>query len=481
MTRPIPIKNLKPGLALERPLFREDGRLLLAAGSRVTYKHLAILERAGVSQVIECDRELDGFALGEPPTSRPVAVSSLEVGSVVSRPLYTEEGLLLLSQGSVFTADYQTALERGGIDTVFARGPETLLPDIEYIQAVAESVAADCDQALLRRRDQGPAEPAWSGSFQPPTTGRRLPETVAAAVSGYENKVYMVEDLFSRILRNGRIREADLFDSAEGLMGNIESDKALSLALTGLRSRDNHYVFRHSLNAALFSATIAATLGYGQGQALEVTVAALIQDIGMMVVPQAIVNLSRTLSPSEKNLVSRHVLNSLGLHSDLGSLPEPVTLAVYQHHERDDGSGYPKKTGKDGICPYAKILAVADTYSALTSARAYRQGLAPYKAMEKTIRMAGQGLLCRACARAFLEAVSLFPVGSFVRLSNRRAGQVVAGTGNYAKPVVRVMFDERQRPLSGQEYTVNLEEQGDVSVTDISGISELKTKVLAGF
>ncbi len=221
-------------------------------------------------------------------------------------------------------------------------------------------------------------------------------------------------------------------------------------------------------------------LGLSKDQVLELSAAALLEDIGMMVVPQTILNLNRPLSQSEKSLVSRHVFNSLGLQADLGALPESVRLAIYQHHERNNGSGYPKKTPEKDICLYAKILAVADSYSALTSKRPHREGFEPYKAMEKIIKLASKNVLSKECVKAFLDAVALFPVGSFVKLSNNRIGQVIATGENYTRPVIRVLFDEKKQRLA-KDYTVDLGKDEELAISATLEAKQLKIETTAGF
>ena len=130
-------------------------------------------------------------------------------------------------------------------------------------------------------------------------------------------------------------------------------------------------------------------------------------------------------------------------------------------HERMNGSGYPRQRRGEQIHPLARIAAVADVYVALVSPRAYRPAMLPYSAMEHLVRGSRSGLFDRAVVRAFLETVSMFPIGSYVELSDGRTGRVVrANPDKYTAPVVQVETDNE----SDVPDIIDLSQEQDLSI-----------------
>src|SRR5690606_179551 len=97
-----------------------------------------------------------------------------------------------------------------------------------------------------------------------------------------------------------------------------------------------------------------------------------------------------------------------------------------QHHERENGGGYPRGTRREQVCDYARVLAVADSFAAATEPRSYRKPKLPYIAMEETLRSTATMVFWKPAARALVQAAGLFPVGSYVKLSDGCNAHVIA-------------------------------------------------------
>jgi HD-GYP domain-containing protein (c-di-GMP phosphodiesterase class II) len=148
----------------------------------------------------------------------------------------------------------------------------------------------------------------------------------------------------------------------------------------------------------------------------------------------------RVLNSHEFEDVASHPIYTFDmLAAHLDSVPVTSRLIAYQIHERCDGSGYPRRRQVATIHPLARIAAVADVFVALISPRAYRPALMPYYAMEYLLRGAAQGVFDLAVVRGLLTAVSLFPLGSHVMLSDGRVGKVLrSNRAAYNRPILYV-------------------------------------------
>jgi HD-GYP domain-containing protein (c-di-GMP phosphodiesterase class II) len=141
----------------------------------------------------------------------------------------------------------------------------------------------------------------------------------------------------------------------------------------------------------------------------------------------------------------------------------PVAKVVaYQIHERCNGSGYPRGTNGDQLHVLSKIAAVADAYVALLSNRWHRPGMVPYYAMEKMLKDIPTGLFDPKAVRGLLQAVSLFPLGSFVETDDGRIGRVVRATGEtYMQPIIE-FWNQKHRQY--EPDLVNLTEETDIKI-----------------
>src|SRR5690606_33308988 len=121
-------------------------------------------------------------------------------------------------------------------------------------------------------------------------------------------------------------------------------------------------------------------------------------------------------------------------------LPLPVRLGVHQHHEREDGSGYPRGLRAGAIHDIARLVGIADAYAAAVSHRPYRSRATRFAVMRALVEDACRARLWRDAVRALIQTVGLFPVGSFVRLSDGRIGQVAAagGRARAARPIIQL-------------------------------------------
>ncbi len=187
---------------------------------------------------------------------------------------------------------------------------------------------------------------------------------------------YILRNIFNRFMGKDKISifetKKELHAVAEQLLKDVEPDRQNALALLDLK-RSEDYFYQHSLNVAIYSILIGSDLCFRQSKILDLTLAALLHDIGMLEIDKAILNKPAELSDSEYTEIKKHTIlgfHRLGRHCSYGGL---ITIAAVQHHERYDGSGYPNKLSSDEIHEYSQIVSLADFFDAYTSDRPYRR------------------------------------------------------------------------------------------------------------
>ncbi|HET6423433.1 MAG TPA: HD domain-containing phosphohydrolase, partial [Planctomycetaceae bacterium] len=175
----------------------------------------------------------------------------------------------------------------------------------------------------------------------------------------------------------------------------------------------------------------------------------------------------RPLQVSERLELQKHPIYAADLLNRSRNVPHGAKMVVYQMHERLNGTGYPRQRQGSQIHTLARIAAVADTFLAMVSPRSFRQGLPPYKAVEKLLFATRQGYFDPAAVRGLLHAVSLFPLGSMVQLSDGRQGRVIRGNRDrFAQPVVEVV--DLSGPLPRTEL-IDLSQRSDLQVVSTVG------------
>jgi HD-GYP domain-containing protein (c-di-GMP phosphodiesterase class II) len=213
---------------------------------------------------------------------------------------------------------------------------------------------------------------------------------------------------------------------------------------------------------ATLAIAMATKMGYGENALKDLALGCLIHDIGMLRIPKRIYQAKRRLSPREIAEITNHPVRTaetLGTH--LLSLSLSTIAVAYQIHERSNGTGYPRGRTASQIHQLAKIAGVADTFAGLAACRPHRDGLQPYFIMKKLLQGVAEGLFEADVLRGLLRTISLFPVGSFVRLSDGRQARVIrANDDSYDRPVV--------------ELATSGPPQGNANVVDLLQESKLK-------
>jgi putative nucleotidyltransferase with HDIG domain len=193
---------------------------------------------------------------------------------------------------------------------------------------------------------------------------------VQKALLAYATDEYSIE--MDRWLRDEVHRQTSLVH--ELTLGTIE-------ALLGALEARSPYFRGHSQSVAVSAAGIARELGLAPEAVKEIRTAGLLHDVGMIAVPDAVVNKPAGLSPEEYALVKQHCAKGAEILRPMAHLGEAITF-VLEHHERIDGSGYPEGKSGEGISLGGQIVGLAETWTALTEQRAYRNRMAPMEAME---------------------------------------------------------------------------------------------------
>lgn len=240
------------------------------------------------------------------------------------------------------------------------------------------------------------------------------------------------------------------------VMDKLLSDNNILVKLAGIRAVDN-YLYSHSVNTAVMAMLISMKLDHEEKTLVEIGKSALMADVGMMLIPSSTFEHKGALTDEQRKIVEKHVEHSKMVLSEIPDILEEVVEAVYQHHERVDGKGYPKGLESDDILPQAKIIAIADVFAAIREPRIYREKSGPVRALKAITRNRG---FDPEIMRRFLATVSVYPVQTIVLLNNGAVGSVVSvRENNPFRPVIEILKDENGARPEGQNRVDLMEEE----------------------
>lgn len=203
-------------------------------------------------------------------------------------------------------------------------------------------------------------------------------------------------------------------------------------------SNPKDYLYYHCIATGLLSALITQKLGYEKGFVLQMGIAGTLADCGMAKIPQKTRDKHGSLTEAEFLEIRKHPIYSFQMVKSLPALREEMKLAIYQHHERLDGSGYVEGVKMGKISMFSQIIAVADTFHAMTSERLYRTKESPFKVVEM-IKEAEFGKFDIKVTQALTELLCGLTIGTKVELSNLERGEVMFVNNIYpTRPLIKL-------------------------------------------
>lgn len=232
----------------------------------------------------------------------------------------------------------------------------------------------------------------------------------------------------------------DITETKELVSGVYESlaRNPNALLCLSMIMHSNDYLANHSIHVAILMCYFAQQSGMSETDCERLSLLGYLFDIGMVKVPAEILSKKGALSISEQQIMQGHVNESIDILKPL-HLDSELMLAVEQHHERLDGSGYPNGYSGSKISKISRILAIVDTFDALTTTRAHQASKSPAGAMK--ILSAPEFGYDQKLVLQFMRFVGIYPAGSLVMLSNKRIAVVIrANQKQPNQPLIKVFY-----------------------------------------
>ena len=399
------IDHLRTGTRLSYSIVDPNGTLLLAAGTQLTDLIIKRLIDRGISTVMLHPQDVATmFAAPTKPVVQPAAPPAFE-----PPPSISETNAQLASLASRVSL------------TVANLGPPL--------------------KERQRRIGAEPYDPLQRDRLvkQFATTKKLMDTMIRHAIAGLSQDTRAV-----RAVTNGATVEL-VHDSDQTIVTSSEIPQ-------------NPQITERAVRMSVLAMAIALELGWDEHAVREIGECGLIHDWGLFRLPEEISSQRRLLSNENRRVMQQHPLYTFEMLARVPQLSDEIRIAAAQVHEKLDGSGYPRGLTEAQIHPYAKVLHVADAYVSLTEETWGRPALISYDAMVYLLGQIKNRSISVEAVRALLNVLSLFPIGSHVRLSDGSEARVIRrGNSVYTEPIVqRVGSDRTVRVDSGHASIVDL-------------------------
>ncbi|SJZ32927.1 HD-GYP domain-containing protein [Selenihalanaerobacter shriftii] len=271
-----------------------------------------------------------------------------------------------------------------------------------------------------------------------------------------------IKSAMSKVSLNKKFNSEEIKDNIRCMTEEITNDNSILTNLTDIKTIDD-YTFAHSINVSVISLMIGKALQYNQDELEKLGIGAILHDIGKVAISKSILTKPGKITDEEFNQIKKHPklgYDKLGEYYDITARSR---VAVLSHHERIDGSGYPNNREGNDIYEFARIVAVADVFDALTSHRCYRNRWPVHKATDFIIAQTNTHF-DKKIVEAFLRNVAIYPNGTIVLLSNGEKGIVTSQNGSFPqRPNIKVFKNKVGKNCSKK---INLMEKLNITIIE---------------
>jgi len=367
--------------------------------------------------------------------SKTVLINDLKLGMYVLDIKEKRSDIKIRTRGLVKSQNIITQLKKQGVISLFIRA--------DSINTVAPSQITPPKTLTVTNQTTHAIKAAHEYNS--------ITEELTQSANIYGHATETIQNLFSDINSNTQLNTQAISALATDITESIMRNEYAISILTRLRDKAT-YQWEHAVNTAVLMSGFSLFLGMNKQVSTQIATGALLHDIGIAKVPKAIVNKVGKLTKNERRIMHKHVLWGHNICVSGGLNNKITTDMLMNHHERLDGSGYPKGLANTQLSTLARITAIIDVYDAMTGHKYYKQGIEPISALRYLITHNQK--FDRTLVQQFIRYIGVHPVGSVVKLSNNKLAVITQGNRSKPlQPTAMVFYDTKhERSTTFKEY-----------------------------
>lgn len=353
--------------------------------------------------------------------SKKIPLSQLETGMYVLSIITKNKGVSIKSEGYILKKENITQLKKSNVTYLIIDPSRTKIKE-------------NTEKTVIRK------EELIDEVINEPT--KSLDNEMKKANKLYNNAKVLQKKILDDITKNKVINTQAVQESTNAIVDSIFRNQDALSCMSRLRIKDD-YLVEHSLNVSILMTIFCKHLGIERSIMEELALGAFLHDIGKVFIPDEVLNKPGRFTENEYEIMKTHVSYGVNALKETPNISDIVMAVVSEHHERIDGKGYPNKLSSDKISQYGRMIAIVDSYDAMTAERVYKAGMHPIKAFKILIGESPTSYDSDLVEK-FIQCLGIYPVGTLVKLNSGRIGLISKlNKSKPLQPCVRVFYNVR--------------------------------------
>ena len=368
-----------------------------------------------------------------------LSVESLKADISFTGDVFIDSTFMLLPKSAILTEDMLKTLRKWNFENILCEGNLSLGGQFSLTN---DSVSSETEEQPKQPKEKISevvkkiVEESKDFSIQNNDENR-----MTMVKNVYKEYLKYIDSLYTHYVTHKEIDQEELVDSIQNLCVFIKDHKRYILRVNP--NHEHHkviFLVTHAMRCTVLAIAIGMQLHMPLSKLIELGEACILHEIGMVRLPPQLYLTNKTLSSFERAKLSKHTVLGFTIVKDL-NFPLSIQLGVLEHHENENGTGYPRKLPSEKISSYAKIISVVCSYEAISSPRKYRDERSSFDAILELISNR-EHKYDDTILKALLYTVSLYPIGTYVYLSNRKVAEVIDSNQDSPKyPMVQMLTE----------------------------------------
>ena len=343
---------------------------------------------------------------------------------------------------------------------------------------IVDDLMAERIKAEAERPKTSPSEPLLSSGIKRSLEDARRMRTLenseqarlASVQNVYDEYMNYIDHVYTYYATHKQIDYESLSETVRSLCIFIRENRGYVLRITSSDgTAKKNFIVTHSMRSTVLAIAVGLQLHMSLSKLVELGSACMLHEIGMLRLPPQLYLSTKQLSSAERDEISKHPIIGFEIAKKL-DFPLEVQFGILEHHERENGTGYPRNLTGDKISLYAKIIAVVCSFESIVTPRQYKTERSTFAAMVEMLKNENRQY-DETVIKALLYSISLYPIGTYVYLSNGETAQVIdVNPDNPKNPIVQLLG---AKDADGSPKTIQTDDN-DIKIMRPLGKQELE-------
>jgi len=357
----------------------------------------------------------------EPTPPKDIPINQLQLGMYVLSITTGKKSISIKSEGYISKAESIVRLTQSGVTRVV----------IDPSRTKASKINSPKLEPTTKKNEEKIKKKTVS-----------LDQEMKKANKLYADAKNLQQQILDDLSKGKTFKVKEVQESTDAIVDSIFRNQDALSCMSRLRLKNN-YLIEHALNVSILMTIFCKHLAIERSLIEQIALGAFLHDIGKVLIPDHILNKPGKYTVSEFEEMKTHVSLGVKILEDTPDISHIVMSMVKEHHERLNGQGYPYQLKGDAISKYGRMIAIVDSYDAMTADRVYKSSMSPLKAFKNLIKEAPDSY-DKELVEQFVQCLGLYPVGTLVKLNSGKLGLISKlNKSKPLQPFVRVFYNTR--------------------------------------